>query len=216
MQKDEVLKRIIDCGIIPVVRAKSSEDALKIAAALEEADIACIEITMTVPGALKVIKKLAEEIGDKIVIGAGTVLNAESAVKVIEAGAEFVVSPSFDLETVKICRMNEKVSIPGALSPTEVVDAWDAGADMVKIFPAGNVGGPKYIKALKGPLPQIKFVPTGGVNLETAAEFIKAGASALGVGTALVDKKAVSAGNFAVITERAREFIKIIKEARPD
>lgn len=214
MEKAEVIKKILDCGIIPVVRAKSSEEALKIATALKDGEVACIEITMTVPGAVKLIKKLVEDIGKDIIIGAGTVLDADTAVKVIEAGAEFVVSPNLSFETIKICRINNKVCIPGALTPTEVVSALEFGADMIKIFPAGNVGGPSYIRALRGPLPQAKFVPTGGVDLQTAADFIKAGAAALGVGTALVDKNAIAEDKFEIITERAKEFVKIVKEAR--
>ena len=214
MNKSDVLKKLIDGGIIPVVRVQSAQDALKVAAALEAGDLPCIEITMTVPGAVGVIRDLVKSMGSDIIIGAGTVINAEQAAEAIEAGAEYIVSPSLDLETIKACRTKGKVSIPGALTPTEVLTAWNAGADMVKVFPAGNVGGASYIKALKAPLPQIKLVPTGGVNLQTAADFIKAGASALGVGTALVDKKAVAEGKYEIITERARQFIKIIKEAR--
>jgi len=214
MDKSDVLKKIIGCGIIPVVRVSSADDALKVAAALEAGGLPCIEITLTVPGALNVIKHLVKSIGSGIIIGAGTVTSADEARDVIEAGAEYIVSPSLDLNTIMVCREKEKVSVPGALTPTEVLTAWNAGADMVKVFPAGNVGGASYIKALRAPLPHIKLVPTGGVNLQTAADFIKAGACALGVGASLVDKKAVDEGKYEVITERARHFIKIIKEAR--
>ena len=214
MNKSEVLKKIIDCGMIPVVRVSSADDALKVAGALEAGGLPCIEITLTVPGALDVIKHLVKSIGSNIIIGAGTVTSAAEASDVIEAGAEYIVSPSLDLDTIRVCREKGKVSVPGALTPTEVLTAWNAGADMVKVFPAGNVGGASYIKALKAPLPQIKLVPTGGVDLQTAAGFIKAGASALGIGSSLVDKKAVAEGKYEVITERARQFIKIIKEAR--
>jgi 2-dehydro-3-deoxyphosphogluconate aldolase/(4S)-4-hydroxy-2-oxoglutarate aldolase len=169
---------------------------------------------MTVPGAVGVIDNLWQRYGSEALVGAGTVLDGETARACIEAGAQFVVSPSLNLETIEVCRQNDVVVLPGALTPTEVVEAWSAGADFVKVFPAGAVGGASYIKALKAPLPQIELVPTGGVSLKTAADFIKAGASALGVGADLVDLKALREGQQQIITERAREFVRIVREAR--
>jgi 2-dehydro-3-deoxyphosphogluconate aldolase/(4S)-4-hydroxy-2-oxoglutarate aldolase len=169
---------------------------------------------MTVPGALRVIEKVADRYGDKILLGAGTVLDAETARAVILAGAEFIVTPSLKASTIEVCKRYSKVVIPGALTPTEVVTAWEAGADFVKVFPCDNVGGPKYIRALKGPFPQIDLIPTGGVNLNTAAEFLAAGSAALAVGSELVDKKAVAAGDFAKITDNARKFLEVMQAAR--
>jgi 2-dehydro-3-deoxyphosphogluconate aldolase/(4S)-4-hydroxy-2-oxoglutarate aldolase len=169
---------------------------------------------MTVPGAVGVIEHVARRYGPETVVGAGTVLDAETAQACINAGAQFIVSPALDLETIACCRRHEVAVMPGALTPTEVVTGWKAGADLIKVFPAGAVGGAKYVKALKAPLPQIDLVPTGGVSLETAADFIKAGAAALGVGSELVDAKALANGQDRIITERAKEFIRIVKEAR--
>jgi 2-dehydro-3-deoxyphosphogluconate aldolase/(4S)-4-hydroxy-2-oxoglutarate aldolase len=182
--------------------------------AIREGGVNVLEITMTVPGAIDVIAQVSKRYGDEVVVGAGTVLDPETARRCIDAGAVFVVSPALNLDTIATCIELGVPVMPGALSPTEVVTAWNAGADMVKIFPAGAVGGPSYLKNLKGPLPQIKMIPTGGVSLSTAADFIKAGAAALGVGTDLVDVKAIRAGNAQVITERAREFVRIVQETR--
>jgi 2-dehydro-3-deoxyphosphogluconate aldolase/(4S)-4-hydroxy-2-oxoglutarate aldolase len=169
---------------------------------------------MTVPGAVGVIEEVSQRLGDEALVGAGTVLDGETAGACILAGAQFVVSPSLNLETIEVCRRHGVAAMPGALTPTEVVQAWSAGADLVKVFPAGAVGGASYIRALKAPLPQIELVPTGGVSLKTAADFIKAGASALGVGADLVDLKAIREGQHGLITERAREFVRIVREAR--
>jgi 2-dehydro-3-deoxyphosphogluconate aldolase/(4S)-4-hydroxy-2-oxoglutarate aldolase len=172
-----------------------------------------LEITMTVPGAVGVIEAVAKRYGDALV-GAGTVLDAETARACIRSGAQFVVSPSLNLETIECCRSLGVAVMPGALTPTEVVTAWTAGADFVKVFPAGAVGGPSYLKALKAPLPQIELVPTGGVSLKTAADFIRAGASALGVGADLVDIGAIREGQASIITERAKQFVEIVRFAR--
>ncbi len=182
--------------------------------AIREGGISILEITMTVPGAVGVIEEVSRRYGNEAVVGAGTVLDGETARACILAGARFVVSPSLNLETIEVCRRYGIAVMPGALTPTEVVQAWSAGADFVKVFPAGAVGGASYIKSLKAPLPQIELVPTGGVSLKTAADFIKAGASALGVGADLVDVKAIREGQSQVITERAREFVRIVREAR--
>ena len=212
--KSDVLKRIRDTGLIPVVRAESSDQAMRAVAALKAGGLNILEITMTVPGAVEVIRALAGEYGEEALIGAGTVLDPETAQACIQAGAQFIVSPALNEETIAFCRDQDVAIFPGALTPTEVVRAWKAGADAVKVFPAGAVGGASYLKALKAPLPQIELIPTGGVSLKTASDFIKAGAMALGVGADLVDTKALREGNSDLITERARQFIEIVKSTR--
>ncbi|HEY2964235.1 MAG TPA: bifunctional 4-hydroxy-2-oxoglutarate aldolase/2-dehydro-3-deoxy-phosphogluconate aldolase [Pyrinomonadaceae bacterium] len=214
MNKAQVIQTIRDIGIIPVVRAQSAAEAMKAIDAIREGGVSLLEITMTVPGAVGVIEEVSQRYGADALVGAGTVLDGETARACILAGAQFIVSPSLDLDTIAVCRRYGVAVMPGALTPTEVVQAWSAGADFVKVFPAGAMGGASYIKALKAPLPQIELVPTGGVSLKTAADFIKAGASALGVGADLVDLKALREGQQHVITERAREFVQIVREAR--
>ncbi len=212
--KQEVLARIREVGVIPVIRAESPDEAAAAVEAIRAGGIPVLEITLTVPGAVRLIEDVARRCGTDALVGAGTVLDAETARACILAGARFVVSPALDLDTIALCRRYGVPVFPGALTPTEVVRAWQAGADMVKVFPCGNVGGASYIKSLKAPLPQIELVPTGGVNLQTAADFIKAGASALGVGADLVDLKALRAGNAALVTERARQLVEIVRAAR--
>ena len=197
-----------------MVRATTADEAMRAIDAIREGGISVLEITMTVPGAVKVIEEVAKRYGKDAVVGAGTVLDPETATECIARGAQFVVSPALNLETIACCRQRDVAVMPGALTPTEVVHAWNAGADFVKVFPAGAVGGPSYLKALKAPLPQIELVPTGGVSLKTAADFIRAGAAALGVGADLVDIKAIREGQAALITERAKQFIEIVREAR--
>jgi len=203
-------------GIVPIVRTTSAESAIRAVEAIYEGGIRAAEITMTVPGAIRALEKVADALGDKIVLGAGTVLDAESARIAMLAGAEFFVSPGLELATIEMARRYSKVAIPGALTPTEVLAAWDAGADIVKIFPCGNVGGPKYIKALRAPFPHIEMVPTGGVNLETTGDFLKAGACAVAVGSELVDAKAVKEGRFEVIVEKARQYLEAVAKARAE
>jgi 2-dehydro-3-deoxyphosphogluconate aldolase / (4S)-4-hydroxy-2-oxoglutarate aldolase len=214
MNRAEVVQTIRDVGIIPVVRAQSADEAMKAIDAIRAGGISILEITMTVPGAVAVIEEVSKRYGSEALVGAGTVLDPEKALDCIRAGAQFIVSPALNLETIETCRRNGIAVMPGALTPTEVVQAWSAGADFVKVFPAGSVGGASYIRSLKAPLPQIELVPTGGVSLKTAADFIKAGASALGVGADLVDVKAIREGQSNLITERAREFVRIVQEAR--
>jgi 2-dehydro-3-deoxyphosphogluconate aldolase/(4S)-4-hydroxy-2-oxoglutarate aldolase len=214
MTKTEVIKQIRETGVIPVVRASSADEAMRAIDAIREGGIAVLEITMTVPGAVSVIEKVAARYGNDAVVGAGTVLDVEAATACISSGAQFIVSPSLNLETIEFCRGRDVAVLPGALTPTEVVQAWKAGADFVKVFPAGAVGGASYIKALKAPLPQIELVPTGGVSLKTAGDFIRAGAAALGVGADLVDIKAIREGQASIITERAKQFMTIVREAR--
>jgi 2-dehydro-3-deoxyphosphogluconate aldolase / (4S)-4-hydroxy-2-oxoglutarate aldolase len=214
MNKQQVRDRIVEIGIIPVVRASSSEEALLAAEAVCAGGIPIVEITMTVPGAVEVIRQLKKSALENVLIGAGTVLDAETARRCIDAGAEFLVSPGLNIDTVEFAAREGKLMLAGALTPTEVMMAWNAGADFVKIFPCGNVGGAKYIKALKSPFPQIPLVPTGGVNLSTAGEFIEAGASALGVGGELVQAEALKSGKAEVIAENARRFLSVVQQAR--
>ena len=216
MTKDQILSFITGIGIVPVIRTSSAESAVRAVEAIYRGGIRAAEITMTVPGAIKALEKAADAFGDKLVLGAGTVLDAETARACMLAGAEFFVSPSLRLETIEMARRYSKAVMPGALTPTEVLTAWEAGADIVKVFPCGNVGGPKYIKALKGPFPQIQMIPTGGVNLETAGEFLKAGACAIAVGGELVDAKSIKEGRLEVIEERARQYLAVVAKARAE
>lgn len=212
--KEKALTKIREVGLVPIVRAPSPEDAMRAAEAIVAGGIGIAEITMTVPGALKVMEAVADRYGDKVLLGAGTILDTETCRAVMLAGAEFIVTPALDVRVIEMARRYSKPIFPGALTPTEVLAAWQAGADMVKVFPCGPVGGPKYIKALKGPFPQIEMVPTGGVNLETAADFIKAGAAAVAVGGELVDVKALKEGKLDQITETAKKFVEAVRAAR--
>jgi 2-dehydro-3-deoxyphosphogluconate aldolase/(4S)-4-hydroxy-2-oxoglutarate aldolase len=213
VEKAQVLERIRSTGLIPVIRARSADEAAQAVDAIQAGGVRVLEITMTVPGAVELIREVARRAASAVV-GAGTVLDPETARACIEAGAQFVVSPALNLDTIACCQKAGVAVIPGALSPTEVVAAWTAGADLVKVFPAGAVGGPSYIKALKAPLPQIDLVPTGGVNLKTAGDFIRAGAAALGVGSDLVDLSALRRGEASVLTDRSRQFVEVVREAR--
>jgi 2-dehydro-3-deoxyphosphogluconate aldolase/(4S)-4-hydroxy-2-oxoglutarate aldolase len=214
MDKQKVRDRIIEIGIVPVVRASSPGEACVAADAVCQGGIPIVEITMTVPGAVDVIRELVKNCSSDVLIGAGTVLNPETARRCLDAGAQFLVSPGLNLKTVELAVREGKLIMAGALTPTEVITAWDAGADFVKIFPCGQVGGAKYIRALKGPLPQIPLVPTGGVNLNTAAEFIEAGAAALGIGGELVQAEALKSNKPEIIVENARKFLAIVRQAR--
>lgn len=214
MEKQKVRDRILEIGIVPVVRASSADEARMAADAVCEGGIPIVEITMTVPGAVEVIRELAKNSNSDILVGAGTVLNAEAARRCLDAGAQFLVSPGLNLPTVALAAREGVLIMAGALTPTEVMAAWEAGADFVKIFPCGQVGGAKYLKALKGPFPQVPFVPTGGVNLSTAAEFIEAGAVALGIGGECVQAEALKANKPEIIVENARKFLAIVKQAR--
>jgi len=214
LHKREIRTRIEQIGIIPVIRASSSREACVAAEAVQKAGIPIVEITMTVPGAIEVIRELAKSCGNEVLIGAGTVLNAEDARRCLDAGAQFLVTPGFNRATVDFAARESKLIMAGALTPTEVIEAWTAGSDLVKVFPCGQVGGAKYIKALKGPLPQIPLVPTGGVNLSTAAEFIEAGAAALGIGGELIHPQALKENNPELIVETGRKFLQIVSAAR--
>jgi len=216
MTKEQVRARIKEIGIVPVVRAASAQQAIQASEAVCAGGVPIVEVTMTVPGAIGVISQLSKSMGNEILIGAGTVLDAETAQRCLDAGAQFLVSPGFDLATVQLAGRVGKLIMAGALTPTEVIAAWKAGSDFVKIFPCGTVGGAKYIKALKAPLPQVPMVPTGGVNLQTAADFIRAGSDALGIGGELVSAAALKSGNVSTITEAARQYVAIVKQARDE
>ncbi|MGB9456305.1 MAG: bifunctional 4-hydroxy-2-oxoglutarate aldolase/2-dehydro-3-deoxy-phosphogluconate aldolase [Bryobacteraceae bacterium] len=216
MSAANILASLVEGAIVPVVRASSPEAALQAVEAIANGGIRAAEITMTVPGAMQVLEKLAGRFGGNMLLGAGTVLDPETARACLLAGAEFIVSPSLKPATIEMAKRYSKPVFPGALTPTEVLAAWEAGADAVKIFPCGNVGGAKYIKALKGPFPQIEMIPTGGVNLETIGDFLKAGACAVGVGGELVDAKLIKEGRFDAIAERARQFLAAVAKARAE
>lgn len=214
MNKADLIDRIRSCGILPVIRAGSADEARSLVEAVFAGGVDVMEITMTVPEAPRLIAELSSEYEGRMLIGAGTVLDRRSARECIEAGAKFVVSPALNFDTIAYCNELEIVVIPGALTPTEVVNAWDAGADIVKVFPAGALGGPRYLRSLKAPLPSIKLIPTGGVSLETAGEFIKAGAEAVGVGADLADTDAIRSGNSGRITALAQKYRAAIAKAR--
>jgi 2-dehydro-3-deoxyphosphogluconate aldolase/(4S)-4-hydroxy-2-oxoglutarate aldolase len=214
MTREEVLQQIRKVALVPVLRATSAELAIKAAAAIEAGGVSLLEVTMTVPGAIDVIRAVIKSSQGRVVVGAGTVLDPETARACIIAGARFVVSPALNLGTIEVCRRYSIAVIPGALTPTEIVTAWEAGADIVKVFPCGSLGGPKYLAALKGPLPQIELIPTGGVSLSNAADFLAAGACALGVGSDLVDSSALAKGNLDVITENASKYAAVVQQAR--
>src|SRR5215469_10814093 len=214
MTREEVARKIREIGVVPVVRATSARHAQMAAEAVSSGGIPIAEVTMTVPGAIELIAQLASTIGREVLIGAGTVLDAETAARCLDAGAQFVVSPGFDPATIAFVKGRGVLMMAGALTPTEVIGAWKAGSDFVKIFPCGAMGGAKYIKALKGPLPHVPMIPTGGVNLETAAELIRAGSEALGIGGELVSGAALAAGDTKSITEAARKYVGIVQETR--
>ena len=216
MNRREIVKHIEELGIVPVIRAPSAELAARAARAVLAGGIDVLEITMTVPDALSLMRTLRAELGSDVILGAGTVLDAKTARDCIAAGAQFIVSPGFDLETVKVVQELGYPVMPGVLTPTEVIQAWKAGADMAKVFPCSAAGGASYLKALKAPLPQVKLLPTGGVDLDTAREYIAAGASALGLGASLVDIKLLERQGEGAITERAVRLVEIVRQARAE
>ena len=212
MNKKEVISRVVECGIIPIVRTPTADDARAVIEAIAEGGISTIEITMTIPGAVELINELSR--AGQILVGAGTVLNAEMARECIGAGARFIISPGTDFEIIDYCSQVDVLVMPGALTPTEIINAWDAGADFVKVFPIAAVGGAKYLKLVKGPLPHIKIIPTGGVDQTMAGELIKAGAEAVGVGSDLADASAAREGRASDITAAARKYLSIAAEAK--
>jgi 2-dehydro-3-deoxyphosphogluconate aldolase/(4S)-4-hydroxy-2-oxoglutarate aldolase len=213
MNKDSQLHRMLDAGIVAVVRSPDSQQLVEVAKALADGGVPVMEITFTVPGALDVIRQVRATLGDRVLLGAGTVLDAETARAALLAGAEFIVAPTLNREVIQLCRRYDKVVIPGAFTPTEILTAWEGGADIVKVFPA-DVGGPSYLKAIRAPLPQIRLMPTGGVDLQTATAFLKAGACCLGIGGQLVEPKAVAERNFDRIRDLARQYVAIVQQAR--
>ncbi|HEY0307533.1 MAG TPA: bifunctional 4-hydroxy-2-oxoglutarate aldolase/2-dehydro-3-deoxy-phosphogluconate aldolase [Acidobacteriaceae bacterium] len=214
MTKQEVMKWVFDLGLVPVLRAPSPKEAKQLVAAMVAGGVTVMEVTTTVPGAMELISDLKKEYGDTILLGSGTITTADQCKASIDAGAEFVVSPSTHLEVIETTKKMGKVSMPGALTPTEVITAWNAGADIVKVFPCSAVGGASYLKALKAPFPFLKLIPTGGVTLATTADFLKAGAEALGVGSDLVSVKAIKEGKPELVTAAAKAYLEAIKKAR--
>lgn len=211
--KTDILKQIKTTGVVAILRADQPGDLIDVARALIDGGVNCVEITLTVPGALEVIAKAQAVLGESVALGAGTVLDAETARAAILAGARYIVTPALRPAVIEICRRYGVACFPGALTPTEVLSAWELGADVVKVFPAG-VGGPQYFKDLKGPFPQIELMPTGSVNLRTGPEFIKAGACALGVGGELAGRAMIAGRQFVQITQNARAFIEVVRQAR--
>jgi len=209
----DVVAEMERTGVVAVVRADSSEQLIEVVAALHQGGLTCIEITMTTPNALEVIRAAGKEFKGKCVIGAGTVLDSETARAAILAGAEYVVSPILDLETIALCKRYGKAVIPGAFTPTEILRAWQAGADLVKVFPATKLG-PEFFQDIRGPLPQVRLTPTGGVTLKNTGDFIRAGAVCVGVGGAMVTKKAVAEKDYATLTANAAAFLKAVADAR--
>ena len=213
-QKQEVLAALREGGIVPVIRADSADTALRIVDALVAGGIRTLEITMTVPDAIGAIKAVAHRFGSSVLLGAGTVTTRALAEGSLDAGAEFLVTPCVVPDVIAVAKERDVAVLPGAMTPTEVFTAWSSGGDIIKIFPASNVGGASYLKALKGPFPQIPLCPTGGVNLQTIGEFVKAGASAVGVGGELVSKAAIDAGDYGKITELAKQYVAALAAAR--
>ncbi|NHI88644.1 MAG: bifunctional 4-hydroxy-2-oxoglutarate aldolase/2-dehydro-3-deoxy-phosphogluconate aldolase [Candidatus Thorarchaeota archaeon] len=212
--KEKAMKLIYDTALIPIIRVESADIAFKVADAFLQGGVPIIEVTMSVPGAVEVVQQLVEKFGNKVLIGSGTVVSGKMAEEVIKAGSEFIVSPNYSRDLIETAMKHDKPIIPGALTPTEIYDAYTMGADAVKVFPCGMVGGADYLKAIRGPLPHIPLVPTGGVELETAGSMLEAGAYALGVGGAITDKKAIKEGRYEVITENVSKFLEIVKDYR--
>ena len=212
---EDVIRKVGEIGIIPVVRAASVEEANRAVEAICAGGIPVVEITMTVPNAITVIRELVQRRGGDVLIGAGTVTNTEQAESCVRAGAQFLVSPGLSTSVLSVARVNNRLAIPGALTPTELMNAQELGARLIKIFPCGNLGGPKYLKSLKAPFPHAQLIPTGGVNAANAAEFMAAGAYALGVGADLVDAAALREGNLEKITLAAKELVQAVASVRP-
>ncbi len=213
MSKENQLRRVLDAGIVAVIRSPDSQQLVEVARALADGGVTVVEITMSVPNALEVLGRVRQSLGDRVLLGAGTVLDPETARAVLLAGAEYIVAPTLNLDVIRMCQRYDKLVIPGAFTPTEILTAWEAGADIVKVFPA-DVVGPAFFKALRGPLPQVRLMPTGGVDLQTAADFIKAGACCLGIGGQLVEPRAVAERNFERIRDLARQYVAIVQQAR--
>src|SRR6516165_9980232 len=215
MSKESQLRHVLDCGIVAVVRSPDSAQLVEAARALADGGVTVVEITMTVPGALDVVRQVRQALGDRVLLGAGTILDAETARAALLAGAEYLVAPTVNLDVIRLCQRYDKLVMPGAFTPTEILTAWEAGADIVKVFPA-EVVGPAFFKALRGPLPQVRLMPTGGVDLNTAADFLRAGACCLGVGGQLVEPRAVANRDFDRIRDLARQYVAIVQQTRKE
>src|SRR5712692_2136073 len=213
MSKESQLRHVLDCGIVAVVRSPDSQQLVEVARALADGGVTVVEITMTVPNALDVVRQVRHALGDRLLLGAGTILDAETARAALLAGAEYLVAPTLNRDVIRVCRRYDKLVMPGAFTPTEILTAWEAGADIVMVFPA-DVVGPAFFKALRGPLPQVRLMPTGGVDLTTASSFLQAGACCLGIGGQLVEPKAVAERNFDRIRTLAKQYVNIVKEVR--
>jgi len=213
MSKETQLRQVLECGIVAVVRSQDSQQLVEVVHALADGGVTVAEITMTVPGALDVMREVRKSLGDRVLLGAGTILDPETARAALLAGAEYIVSPTLNLDVIKLCQRYDKLVMPGAFTPTEILAAWEAGADIVKVFPA-EVVGPAFFKAMRGPLPQIRLMPTGGVDLTTAAAFLKAGACCLGVGSQLVEPEAVAKRDFGRIRDLAKQYAAIVQQTR--
>src|SRR5215468_3303535 len=213
MSKQSDLRRVLDAGIVAVVRSPDSGQLVEVCRALADGGIHVVEITMTVPDALDVVRAVRKALGDRLLLGAGTILDPETGRMALLAGAEYLVAPTLNLDVIKLCQRYNKLVMPGAFTPTEILTAWEAGADIVKVFPA-DVVGPAFFKALRGPLPQIRLMPTGGVDLTTAADFLKAGACCLGVGGQLVEPRAVADRNFDRLRDLARQYVAVVQQFR--
>jgi 2-dehydro-3-deoxyphosphogluconate aldolase/(4S)-4-hydroxy-2-oxoglutarate aldolase len=215
MSKESQLRQVLDCGIVAVVRSPDSRQLVEVTRALADGGITVVEITMTVPNALDVVREVRQALGDRVLLGAGTILDPETARAALLAGAEYLVAPTLNLDVIRLCQRYDKLVMPGAFTPTEVLTAWEAGADIIKVFPA-DVVGPAFFKALRGPLPQIRLMPTGGVDLHTAADFLRAGACCLGVGGQLVEPRAVAERNFDRIRDLARQYVALVQQTRKE
>jgi 2-dehydro-3-deoxyphosphogluconate aldolase/(4S)-4-hydroxy-2-oxoglutarate aldolase len=213
MSKESQLQQVLDGGIVAVVRSQDSQQLVEVVRALADGGVTVAEITMTVPNALDVLRQARQALGDRVLLGAGTILDPETGRAALLAGAEYIVAPTVNVDVIRLCQRYNKLVMPGAFTPTEVLTAWEAGADIVKVFPA-EVVGPAFFKAVRGPLPQIRMMPTGGVDLTTAASFLKAGACCLGIGSQLVEPAAVAARNFDRIRDLARQYVEIVKQTR--
>lgn len=213
MSKERQLQQVLDCGIVAVVRASDSQQLVEVVRALADGGVTVVEITMTTPGALEVIREAKKALGDRVLLGAGTILDTETARAALLAGAEYLVSPALNLDVIRLCQRYNKLVMPGAFTPTEILAAWEAGADIVKVFPA-EVVGPPFFKAMQGPLPQIRLMPTGGVDLTTAASFLKAGACCLGIGGQLVEPAAVARRDFDRLRDLAKQYVQIVQQTR--
>jgi 2-dehydro-3-deoxyphosphogluconate aldolase/(4S)-4-hydroxy-2-oxoglutarate aldolase len=213
MSKETHLRHILDCGIVAVVRSPDSRQLVEVVRALADGGVTVTEITMSVPDALDVVRAVRRELGDRVLLGAGTILDPETGRAALLAGAEYLVAPTLNLDLIRLCRRYDKVVMPGAFTPTEILTAWEAGADVVKVFPA-EVVGPAFFKALRGPLPQVRLMPTGGVDLNTAGDFLRAGACCLGLGSQLVEPKAIAERNFDRIRDLARKYVEVVRQVR--